>query len=166
MQQRLDRNDTFIKRWSRCLKWNLPQHKVYISKTTTWFPFPWLSVTKHYKWFSSYIDVSVSSIAFCRCSSKGIRSFLKYMGEKRNTVIQAILTFVMLLYHSLTWCGKEILIWIVQLLSRMFLEIHIGAISLFWPFRDLFLTMQLVVMISDIDDVIVVKMRFALEAVD
>ena len=31
---------------------------------------------------------------------------------------------------------------------------------------DLCLTMQLVVMISDIDDVIVVKMRFALETVD
>ena len=48
----------------------------------------------------------------------------------------------------------------------MFLEIHMGAISLVWAFRDLFLTMQLVLMISDIDDVIVVKMRFALETVD
>ena len=48
----------------------------------------------------------------------------------------------------------------------MFVEIHMGAIWLLWAFRDLFLMMQLVVMISDIDDVIVVKMRFALETVD
>ena len=50
--------------------------------------------------------------------------------------------------------------------SRMLLEIHIGAISPFLAFRDLFLTMQLVVMISNIDDIIVVKMHFAVETVD
>ena len=163
MQQRLDRNDTFIQKWSRCLKWNLPQLNVYSSKTTPWFPFPWQSVTKHYDFLLTLTSVCPRSPS-ANVAQKVSDPFWNTGGKTKhgNTgyidICHAIMSFFDLMWKANLSMDCTV--------SRMFLEIHIGAISLFWAFRDLFLTMQLVVMISNIDDVIVVKMRFALETVD